>query len=102
MNFLILALATWRITNLFVWERGPYDIFGRLRNLLRIIRITLPDGKEINDSENELGKLFSCIWCLSPYIALVLFLINTTTVGHAIVTIFALSSVTIVVDKYLE
>ncbi len=102
MHFLTLALAVWRITNLFVWERGPYDIFGKIRNRLRIVRVTLPNGTELNDSENELGKLFSCIWCLSPYVALVLFLIRKTTIGNAFITIMALSSCTIVVDKYLE
>jgi hypothetical protein len=31
MDFIILALATWRLSNLLVNESGPYDVFERVR-----------------------------------------------------------------------
>lgn len=68
----ILILATFRITNLFVAEEGPFNIFGKFRNFVGITEIELEDGEIINevlDSNNEIGKLFSCLWCLSIYVS---------------------------------
>lgn len=102
IRIFLLILATWRISNLFVWERGPYDIFGKFRNLLQITTITTLEGNQENYSENEIGKLFSCLWCLSPYVALTLFLISHFEVGKIIVEIFALSGGAILVSKFTE
>lgn len=102
MVYVLCALATWRIVNLIVWERGPFDIFGKFRNLLKIVSIEDVNGKLENFSNNELGMLFSCIWCLSPYVGLIVFLISSTQIGIALIAALAFSAVTIIVDKYLE
>lgn len=99
---LLMLLATWRITNLFVWERGPYDIFGKFRNLLQIVTITTISGEQENYSENELGKLFSCVWCLSPYIATILLLISRFSLGKILIKVFAFSAGAILINKVLE
>lgn len=36
LEFVILALATWRLTSLLVWEDGPFEMFARLRHRLGV------------------------------------------------------------------
>lgn len=31
LEIIILALATWRLTSLLVWEDGPFEVFARFR-----------------------------------------------------------------------
>lgn len=52
--YMIMALGVWRITNLLMYEEGPYTLFGKLRTRI---------GKK-----SELAKIFSCFWCLSIWV----------------------------------
>ena len=36
LEFAVLALATWRMTSLLVWEDGPFEVFARIRHLLGV------------------------------------------------------------------
>jgi hypothetical protein len=36
LRFVILALATWRMTSLLVWEDGPFEMFARIRHVLGV------------------------------------------------------------------
>jgi len=51
LRFLILAIATWRVSHMITREAGPFDVFKRLRERL------------------PLGGLTSCIWCASVWVA---------------------------------
>lgn len=53
LTFLILIMATWRISSLLVNEEGPLEIFAGLR--LRIAGYT---------------DLLTCIWCCSVWLGL--------------------------------
>jgi len=61
LEFIVLALATWRISSLFVDEPGPFRIFIRIRELTGITHdmddnvVIIPDG--------FLPSILSCIWC---------------------------------------
>lgn len=82
LNFLILALATRRLTHLFLYESGPFALFRELRKLLRAgeFQADNPDFDEFTDEElewwlstdklkiNFLSELFSCPFCLSIWI----------------------------------
>ena len=54
-QFVLGALAVWRITHLLHAEDGPWNAFGRLRRLL---------------GQNEFGRMMDCFYCLSVWIAL--------------------------------
>lgn len=76
-DLVILILSTFRITNLFMYEDGPFEIFERFRKVLNIYQIELADGSthlEVIDN-NQIGKLFSCFWCLSVWVAIFNFLL---------------------------
>ena len=63
MTFLTLALATWRLTSLLVWEDGPFEIFARLRLHLgvRYDDMSQPYGK------NWLARGIACPACASVW-----------------------------------
>lgn len=64
-EIIVLGVATWRISSLFVEERGPADIFVRIRKMAGIGHdetwkaIIIPDG--------FLPGILSCIWCFSVW-----------------------------------
>jgi hypothetical protein len=52
--FVILILATWRLTHLLAKEDGPFDLVFRMRKTL---------------GNSLFGKLMDCFYCLSLWIA---------------------------------
>lgn len=68
LDFVLGALAIWRLSSLLHRERGPFDIFYRLRVL---IGVKHSDGM-LDDvfPDTYLGQMFACIWCLSVNVAI--------------------------------
>lgn len=61
---LIVALACWRLTNLFVNERGMFGIFSFIRKLLGEDKIKY-DEMSNTIYPNELIHMLSCKFCTS-------------------------------------
>lgn len=59
-------LATWRLTSLLHSEDGPFEIFARFRDWAGIKY----DEQSQPVSENQLGKMIACVWCLSIWTGL--------------------------------
>jgi hypothetical protein len=53
-NFILSSLATWRIVHMFMYERGPWQIFWKIRQRF---------------SDSEIDKILSCAACSSVYVA---------------------------------
>jgi hypothetical protein len=53
LQLALLSLATWRLTALLVYDRGPRDIFVRLR-----------------DASDAIGGPLSCFGCVSGWVSL--------------------------------
>jgi len=64
VDFVLLSLATWRLTSLVVKEDGPWDILARLRHGVgvRFNERSQPYGL------NVLGGVFACMWCASVWV----------------------------------
>lgn len=97
ISYLILALATWRISSLLVNEFGPYKILERLRFWLGVRY-----DEDLNrHGNNEFAELFTCIWCLSVWVGLAMtmafWLLPNLTTWLAMP--FAFSAVAILIDK---
>ena len=106
IEFVVLALAVFRVSLLLVEERGPYDIFGKLRARLGIKydQNSFPYVTYRNGLRMELGELFLCIWCLSVWVGLawtVAYLLMPT-VTFWISLPFALSTTAIVLRVRAE
>lgn len=95
MSYLIMALATWRLTSLFVNEAGPFNMFKWLREKTGITHHD--DGEIANIPERFWAKLLSCVWCLSIWMAIIVYFIYQYC--EIIVIILAISCATIVIDK---
>lgn len=96
MHYLILALATWRLSNLLVNEDGPGDMFAHLRNLAGV-----QDNADVQP--NAVAGAFVCIWCMSVWVG-VLFGVMWQAWPGAIMWLalpLALSAAVIAMDKVL-
>lgn len=62
--FLLYVLSLWRLTNLLVYEEGPFDVFKKIRDVVGIN----PD--EV-DQKGYWAKLLSCHLCCSLMLSLV-------------------------------
>lgn len=101
IDFLILSLATWRISSLFMEERGAFDIFLRIRKLAGI---KYDNNHEITEWPDKFfPNLLSCVKCTSLWIGIGLFLFWLTAPNIAIYFAFpfALSTLAILIDNYV-
>lgn len=98
MTFLILTLATWRLSSLLVNELGPANIFEHMR---RRIGVRYSESG-IRYGENIVAEAFICVWCLSVWVGLVFGLLWTFNgvVATMIAVPFALSGGAILIEKY--
>jgi len=90
-DFLILALATWRITYMFVWEDGPGGIFVIFR-------------EKIIKKASFLESLFSCVWCLSVWVGAIIGIsaIIKKTITLYVCLPFALSALAILITEFID
>jgi len=100
-EFLIFGLATWRITSLFVNEDGPWFMFRKLRELAGISHDEF--GRPSTFPERLLPGLLSCVWCCSIWVGLfwAVFYLLSPLPAITIATVFALSTVAIVIEQIL-
>ena len=100
MELLIYILATFRITNLLIQERGPWDVFGRLRDLIGIRYDDVGQPYALN----ELARGLVCTWCLSVWVALGWLAVKLLLPHHALYLAFsfAISGGALIVHEVLE
>lgn len=71
LDFIILGFATVRLSYMIMWERGPWNLFVRLRTWAGIEH---EDGVSVVYPDTFSGRLLQCIYCLSVWVAVLLFL----------------------------
>ncbi len=100
MNWLDLAavsLATWRVSSVITSEEGPFNVFKRFREWLGIKHHD--DGTVSNVPTKVFAKLFCCLWCLSIWVAPVVYVIYLYC--PVLVWIFAISCIAIIIDRWV-
>lgn len=100
MTYLILALATWRISALLTKEAGPFHIFEKLRERSGITHDA--DGQVQMIPSKFFAELLSCVWCASIWVATgwVVLYVLAPDVATILALPFALSTVAILVDRF--
>lgn len=69
LDLLIISIATWRISYMIASEDGPFGVFLQLRRVA------------------PLGGLTTCMYCVSVWAALVLWLVWQTVAQPAVVIV---------------
>jgi len=84
VRFALSALAVYRVSLLVARENGPWDVFGRLRSAARATTI---------------GRLVTCVNCLSLWIALPLACFVGSSWVERVVAWWALSGAAVLMDR---
>lgn len=98
-ELIILALATWRITNLFVddSEGGPKDVLHFIRYRVGVRY----DDKHRAFGTTMLARAMTCFWCWSFWMGLFVLLISLIPewIGFYLLLPFALSGAALAIKK---
>lgn len=92
---LLIGLAAWRLAALVAYERGPYDVFLRFRELLGY---THAENGEPETWPGGWREVFSCVWCLSIWTAV--FMWGLWELEPLLVVIWAGATVVIIVERW--
>jgi hypothetical protein len=95
VRFVITAIAVWRISSLFARERGPFNLFGRIRKQIYIRTVY----------NSLVGKLFItlndgvvCVWCNSVWFASVFAIPLSGNIFEWFINTLALSGLAIIIE----
>jgi hypothetical protein len=97
IEFIILALAVWRLSSLLVHEEGPFDIFLSLRHRAGVAYTEYSN----RIGKNEIARALVCLWCTSVWVGIVVVLLYVI-LGDLVVWLaspFALSAGAILVEQ---
>lgn len=89
LRLVLLGLATWRLSSLLVHERGPFDVFGRIRHATGADRV---------GEMGEIQELFSCVWCMSIWVGLFLYVVRIPLLLY----VLAASTIAILIDTWTK
>lgn len=65
---IIMILAVWRLTSLLHTERGPFNIFVKIRTKFGVTHDN--EHFPIGYPDTFIGNLIACYWCLSVWVAI--------------------------------
>ena len=82
LDFILLAVATWRLSYLLTGETGPFFIVQRLRTL------------------RGLSGVLSCVYCASMWVAMALLAVYQVEVARPIVWVLAVSGGALMLRAY--
>ena len=97
--FIIYSLAVWRLSHMLVHEEGPFDIFGKLRDISGLSY----DAYSQPITPNVFSKILMCVNCTSVWVSIVLgllYLININLFTVAVVP-FGASAIAAIINQRL-
>lgn len=100
LDWIILAVATWRLAYMLLWDDGIFSVFDRLR--ASVNRAELSDRRALQAAGRALAPLFACIYCMSVWTAGVLFLAYPSALGRYIVAVLALSGGAVIIHAAVD
>lgn len=100
VDLLLAALATWRLTHLFLYENGPFKLLRRTREALGV-RYYDEDSNDVLSAEYEIT---TCPWCLSMWVGgcIAALLLYSPKMLRAFSLPYALSAITVFIQRLLQ
>ncbi len=108
VDWLMTALAAWRLAHLLVNEDGPGAVFARLRYRagVRVVPAQTADGQLMTArvAQTSLAQGLTCVWCVSLWTAGGLWALWALwpPLGRALATWLALSALAILWHEVLQ
>lgn len=104
LDLAVVGLASWRLAHMMVWERGPFNLLVGIRHLAGIRH---EEGQPVFYPDNPPARLFSCVWCMSVWTAVVTWalwvpLVGITTIPAVLVLLLAVSGVAVIIDSIVH
>ena len=101
LDIILLGLATWRISSIIANEDGPYEVFSRFRVWAGEYWNYTTNARE---ATTPWGKGIICLFCTSVWIGILLSILYIIDIRISIyISIpFALSSIAVVVNKFVD
>lgn len=93
VEIVVLILAAWRLTVLFLQDTGPFNFLDRIRHRA---------GAHVDYEEaGELGRLLQCPYCFSVWvgIALVLAVLTVPQITWPVAYMLALSAGAVLIEE---
>lgn len=88
-----MGLATWRISHMLALEEGPFRVFVGFRKVFGVVH---DDAGNVTSFPDGFGRLVTCMWCLSTWVAVIIWLIFQ--VAPIAVAVMAIAAVAMVVE----
>lgn len=96
LELVVLGLATWRISHMLTSERGPFDMFIKLRDKMGFVHDEF--GHVIGRPDTN---VLACTWCTSFWIAMILLVVFVDPLLWWMVVPFAVSAMAIIINEKL-
>ncbi len=98
LHFLILALATWRLSSLLATEDGPYAVFATFRDF---VGVSYGEYSNLH-TKNEFAAWVACVWCSSVGIGATWagFYYLTPPQAVWVALPFAISTVAVIIEEF--
>ena len=91
----LIGLSGWRIAALISYERGPFDIFLRMRQKLGFIH---NNGDPVSWPDKFISNIVACPWCLGLYATAAMW--GLWQISQAAVIVIAASAILIAVERW--
>lgn len=102
VEFIVFALATWRLSSLLTAEPGPFKVFQHIREAAGIQHDE--DGRISVTPDTFAAGVLGCIWCVSVYIGAIAALcaLLWPVVSFWLALPFALSAAAVIVESFVR
>ncbi len=97
LDFLIMALASWRAAVFLVREDGPFFVARWLRERAGIQHDS-ESGAPVVVPENVLALALACVWCTSFWTSIIMLALWFSVWGVPVVLLMAVAGAAVVVE----
>ena len=102
VQFLIMAMAVWRVSSIVAREDGPMDIFPKFKT--RVLDLSEDERLHISVRKmlNSFYRGLNCMWCNSVWFSAIASIFISNSFKEWIVVTLSLSTVAIMIETFIK